>query len=170
MTKLLTSLLLCLIGTVSVVPQAGFSKYVNEKYKFSIEYPGNLIEMTRLPKEGDIGMDFVSKDEKVKMMVLGSENESSLNLRELAHIYVYRHLLQADDLEQKEVSPFEFTLSGTIKKQFRFLKVVRHKSPKADIYYTLFIRYPKSARKDWEPIAKRIAESFRFDPDANADL
>lgn len=109
----------------------------------------------------DVGKDFRSKDGKVQMMVVATVNESGLSAKEWAHLHVYRNELH--NHKYTEVAPAGFVLTGMVKNRIYFEKTLHHKFSRAEIYYTFFIKYPKSARKKWEPIIKRIAESFKFD-------
>ena len=164
----LFSLLLVLLALSSILPaQTKYALYRNKRYSFSIEYRTDLLKQRHLSKDTDIGQDFRSHDGKVELVVLASLNENRLTLREIAHLYTYRFFVPASDFESREIAPSEFVMSGTVKKRIYFLKVIRHEFPNADIYYTLFIKYPKSERSKWEPVVGRLSGSFKFDANAN---
>ena len=77
MTKL-TSLALALLGLAGIAHaqvSTGWVEHRNDKYGFSLEYPGDIFKLERTTESGD-GHAFVSEDGKARLLVGALENTS----------------------------------------------------------------------------------------------
>ncbi|MEP7074958.1 MAG: hypothetical protein ABI878_04040 [Acidobacteriota bacterium] len=154
-----------LIGALLQVAfaQDKFATYTNERFGFSIDYPEHVLTMEPAP-DNDDGRTFRSDDGKIEMLVWGQHNALSKTLDER----------YATDLKGFTEKPSYmvlkrdwYVISGLKEGKIFYEKtLVRRKG--GDVFFTLTIEYPAGEKAKFDPIVKKIADSFKFDPDPNA--
>lgn len=162
MKRTLAGLLFLLAAVLLTNAQAKFSVYANDRFFFTVEYPSEL--QMQPPPENNDGRTFLSADGTVELRAWGQFNVLDYELEDKYHedasfsgaSITYRALLKNG-----------FVLSGMIGDTIFYQKTLRHKFPDADVFYTFTIKYPKTERKKYDAVVKRIAASFKFDPKAD---
>jgi hypothetical protein len=143
--------------------QQKFETYSNERFFFSIDYPSDLLKIEP-PPENDDGRTFVSSDGQVEMLVWGQHNVQQQTLDE-------RYAVDLKGFTEKPaymvLKRDWFVLSGMKNGKIFYEKtLVRRKG--GDVFFTFTITYPPSQKSKFDAIVKRIADSFKFDPDPDA--
>jgi hypothetical protein len=166
MRILFVALVLMTAVSAEVFSQTKFSTYKNERFAYSIDYPSNL-KMQPPPENGD-GRKFVSKDGSVEMLVWGNYNAGD---------EMWREQYESDLKYFGEKPTYTvlradwYVISGMKEGKVFYQKVLQRtlhqKLGNFDVFYTFTIEYPRSESKLFDPIVKRIASSFRFDPTAD---
>ena len=130
-----------------------FKHYCNARFAFCIDYPSILL--LQPPSDNGDGRTFKSKDGKVKMLAYGSNNSLMEKLET-------RFLAESTSSDTRKVTykffkPNFFVISGIENKKAFFEKVLF----KNDEYKTFLISYPTALKKTYDPIAAKIALSFK---------
>ena len=60
-----------------------------------------------------------------------------------------------------------FVISGSKDGEIFYQKTLYHKFKNTDVFYTFVLKYPASQSKVYDPIVRRIANLFKFDPTAD---
>lgn len=137
----------------SVLAHSAMRQYCNARFAFCIDYPKNFI-MQAAPENGD-GRTFKSKDGTVKMLAYGSNN----SLMEKLETRFNAESTSSDTrkVTYKLFKPDFFVISGVENKNVFYQKVLF----KNDEYKTFLISYPVTQKKTFDPIAVKIAASFK---------
>ena len=158
--------LLLLIGVFvafsSIVSaQQKYSTYSNDRFFFSIDYPADLTMQP--PPDNDDGRTFLSADKQVEMQVWGEYNAASRTLQERYE----RDLKGFTEKPSYMVAKRDwYVISGAKDDKVFYEKVLIRRRGDVDIFFTFTIEYPASEKAKFDPILKKIADSFKFDPDA----
>jgi hypothetical protein len=153
-----------LIITAFISAQEKFDTYTNERFFFSIDYPADLLK-TLPPPDNDDGRTFRSADKQVEMQVWGEYNAESKTLQERYE----RDLKGFTEKPTYMVSKRDwYVLSGLKEGRIFYEKVLVRRRGDTDIFFTFTIEYPTSQKTKFDPIVKRMADSFKFDPNPDA--
>ncbi|MGH9820990.1 MAG: hypothetical protein ACRD43_12560 [Pyrinomonadaceae bacterium] len=133
--------------------------YTNDRFFFSIEYPSDLLKMLP-PPDNDDGRTFRSADKQIEMQVWGEYNAESRTLQERYE----RDLKGFTEKPAYMVSKRDwYVLSGTKDDKIFYEKVLVRRRGDTDIFFTFTIEYPAAQKAKFDPIVKRMADSFKFD-------
>src|ERR1035437_6224958 len=142
--------------------QTTFKTYTNQRFFFTIQYPSSFI-MGPSEFTGD-GRIFKSQDGTAEMRAWANYNALSLSVQQQF----------AEDLKDfngqikyKMIRENRFVISGVSKDKIFYRRTVYHKFKDTDVFYTFTIEYPKFRKTEFDPIIRRIAKSFHFDPRAD---
>lgn len=164
MQKLILMTGICLIFVAVAAAQDKFSNYSNERFFFSIDYPADLLKMLP-PPDNDDGRTFRSDDKQVEMQVWGEYNAEFKTLQERYE----RDLKGFTEKPAYMVSKRDwYVLSGLKDNKIFYEKVLIRRRGDTDIFFTFTMEYPASLRAKFDPIVKRMADSFKFDPNPDA--
>jgi hypothetical protein len=152
-----------IFSTFAVSAQSKFATYTNERFAFSIDYPEELLKM-QPPPDNDDGRTFRSDDGTVEMLVWGQENAE---LKTLDERYA-RDLKGFTEKPTYMVSKRDWYVISGIKDGKIFYQKTMVRRRHGDVYFTLTIEYPESEKAKYDPIVKKISESFKFDPNPDA--
>jgi hypothetical protein len=110
------------------------------------------------------GRIFKSQDGTAEMRAWANYNALSLSVQQQF----------AEDLKDfngqikyKMIRENRFVISGVSKDKIFYRRTVYHKFKDTDVFYTFTIEYPKFRKTEFDPIIRRIAKSFHFDPRAD---
>lgn len=163
MRKLLLLTGILLISAAFVSGQDKFSNYSNDRFFFSIDYPADLLKMMPPPENND-GRTFRSADGQVEMLVWGQYNAESKTLDEMYNLDLKGF---AEKPSYMVLKRDWFVLSGMKDGKIFYEKtLIRRKG--GDTFFTFTIEYPANLKAKFDPIVKRMADSFKFDPDPDA--
>jgi len=159
----LSSALIIFVFAVFASGQIKYSTYTNERFAYSIEYPSDLLKMQAPPANGD-GREFLSKDKSVRMLVWGEYNAAEKSFQE-------RYEFDMKGFTEKPtymvLKKNWFVLSGVKDGKIFYQKTLYRKTKNEETFFTFTIEYPKTKRAKFDPIVRRIAASFKFDPNAD---
>jgi hypothetical protein len=136
---------------------AGWVQHRNDKYGFSLEYPGDIFKLERTTETGD-GHAFVSEDGKARLLVGALENTSGLTTAQYQdHIaqQSYGKFKVADRPKGKSW----FALSGENNEKIFYEKVIFSCSGRMITSFAMI--YSIERRDEFNPLVERIEESFR---------
>ena len=143
--------------------QEKFSTYSNERFFFSIDYPDAL--KMQPPPDNDDGRTFLSDDGKVEVRVWGQYNAETKTLDE-------RYLLDLKGFTEKPsymvLKRDWYVLSGMKEGNIFYEKTLIRRRGDTDIFFTFTVTYPPAMKAKFDPIVKRMADSFKFDPNGDA--
>ncbi len=127
--------------------------YLNPRFAYSISYPSNLLIPQGESANGD-GQEFISKDSKASLVVFGSFNASKESLK------VWYEDVTLNSVDQKfTYQVFKknfFVVSGLENGNVIYQKTYLVK----DRFISFILRYPESERSTFDPLVKKIADSF----------
>jgi hypothetical protein len=150
-------LLLAFASTVAA--QEKYSTYSNDRFSFSIDYP-ELLKI-QPPSDNDDGRTFLSADGQVEVRVWGQYNAESKTLDE-------RYLMDLKGFSEKPsymvLKRDWYVLSGTKEGKIFYEKTLVRRRGDTDIFFTFTVTYPAAMKTKFDPIVKRMADSFKFDP------
>ena len=157
-------LLAGIFGVFAVIAPAQdkFSTYSNDRFFFSIEYPSDLLKLQPPPENND-GATFLSSD-GVEMRVWGQYNAESKTLQE-------RYERDLKGFTEKPtymaLKRDWYVLSGVKDGKIFYQKtLIRRKD--GDVFFTFTLEYPTIQKGKFDPVVKRISDSFKFDPNPDA--
>ena len=157
-------LLAILVFSAVAFSQTKYKTYSNARFGFSILYPYELLQI-QLPSFTGDGRIFVSKDKSTEMRVWGEFNALFRTVPEQyqENLADYRE----KNVTYKVLLKNGFVISGIKDNKIFYQKTLYHRfNEDVDVFYTFTIEYKKSDRKKFDPIVKEIAESFKFNPNA----
>jgi hypothetical protein len=163
MKKLFLIVLILASGSLSLFAQK-YEKYTNPRFFFSIDYPSDLLQMQPPSENGD-GRIFVSKDGSVEMRAWANYNAMFRSVQDEARATEVD--LKNLKIAYKKVSDSWFVISWFSGNKIHYRKTLYHKFKDTDVFFTFTIEYPKTQKKKFDPIVKRIEASFAFDADAD---
>lgn len=145
-----------LFSLFPVQPQAQIYKtYSNARFAYSISYPSNLLTPQGEAENGD-GQKFLSSDGHAELIVYGSNNALNQTLKSL-----YDETRAVKDLNFKVtyevLKPAWFVVSGIDNGNVFYQKTILRQ----DVFKTFRMEYDDSEKQKWDPIAARIAGSFK---------
>ena len=142
--------------------QTNYSTYTNVRFAYSIAYPTDIFTEGDESDNGD-GKVFRS-DDGAELRVWGEHNALSRSLREEFKAAVDE---SGGGVTYKKQAASWFVVSGVRDGKIFYRRTLRRKSGSTDTFYTFTIEYPVEAKRRYDTIVKRIADSFRFDPSAD---
>lgn len=144
--------------------QEKYSTYSNDRFSFSVDYPADVLKMLP-PPDNDDGRTFRSDDKGVEMQVWGEYNAESRTLQERYE----RDLKGFTEKPSYMVLKRDwYVLSGLKDGKIFYEKVLVRRRGDTDIFYTFTVEYPAGQKTTFDPIVKRMADSFKFDPNPDA--
>ena len=136
--------------------QRAWTVYRNERFGTTIEYPSDRFNSTQPPANGD-GLRFAAAD-GAAFMVAAINNVLHQRLAAIETAAV-KNLARGDRLTHREHGLNWFALSGT---RGNMIFHQRHLlSHRREIINDFEISYPAKLRSVYDPIATRMARSFR---------
>ena len=158
----ITLFILIFFQTVSA--QSKYKTYYNARYGFSISYPSSLLAPQKAEDVSSSGEIFLSKDKETEMRVWGEYNalEQTLERRYNENIKDY-----GDGVTYKILLKNGYVISGVKDEKIFYQKTLRRKHKETEVFYTFTIEYKKSDRKKFDPVIRQIADSFKYDPNAD---
>jgi hypothetical protein len=161
MTRLtLISLALGLFGLAGIAqaqPASGWLDHRNEKYGFSLKYPGDIFKLERTTEAGD-GHSFVSMDGKARLLVGVLENTSSFTPATYQD-HVAQQSYGRFKVTYRPLGKSWFALSGQGNDQIFYEKVIFSCSGRLINSFAMI--YPVDRRDVFDPLVERIEDSFR---------
>lgn len=139
--------------------QVEYSVYENQRFGFSIDYPSSLLKMMPPPENGD-GRTFVSDDDTVEMRVWGDNNPQMFDLETK---FQQDWGFHPSAPTYKSLYKNGYVISSSKKGKITYQKTICDKADDPAGFYTVTITYPASRKKEFDPIIKRIAKSFKFE-------
>jgi hypothetical protein len=156
-------ILIVLTFSANTLGQVRYSTYTNQRFSFSIEYPSGLLQMQPPPINGD-GRIFSSADKTVEMRAWANYNATFLTVREQ---FEEDQKSYGSEITYKFLGKDKFAISGIKNGNNFYQETLYHKFKETDVFYTFTIEYPNTKREVYDPIVRRIAKTFRFDPSAD---
>lgn len=164
MTRIFLFVAIIAFASVAAAAQSKYDTYINERFSFSIDYPSDLLTMQPPPTNGD-GRAFLSKDGNIELQIWANynalfhsvEQECAWSLENLKNV----------EVTYKKVADSWFVVSGTSNGKIYYQKTLYHKFKNTDVFFTFTLEYPKSQKRRFDPVVRRIENSFKFDPNAN---
>jgi hypothetical protein len=144
--------------------QEKYESYSNERFFFSIDYPSDLMKM-QPPPDNDDGRTFLSNDGQTEVRVWGQYNADSKTLNERYTIDLKGFTGKPSYIELKRDW---YVLSGMKEGKIFYEKTLVRRRGDTDVFFTFTITYPSGMKAKFDPIVKRMAESFKFDPNPDA--
>jgi hypothetical protein len=151
------SLLLALIVTAS--SQQKFDTYSNARFGYEIAYPNDLVRSLSTPDNGD-GQIFRSKNKSAELYVWGQYNA-------LGHTLEYEYLF--DQRKRKNIGYKALLEDGYIiwrnekgKIYYQRTILLGKDGDTAATLATFVFSYPASQKTKFDPIVKRVSNSFKF--------
>jgi len=143
------------------IPQAStveYQPYQNDRFNYSVQYPGNLLTPQKEPTNGD-GQTFQSPEGKIVMQVYGRHNVLSKSLAER-----YQQVLQNRSdagpnatITGQSISDNCFVVSGYRGNWVFYQKTFLEN----DSFKTLEFSYPRSFQSQFDPIVTEVTHSFQ---------
>ncbi|MBV6623216.1 MAG: GerMN domain-containing protein [Rivularia sp. (in: Bacteria)] len=138
------------------VPQprnVNYERYYNDRFNFSIFYPGELLNKQDAPQNND-GRTFVSPDRNIVMKVFGRYNIQDENIESL---YNQQFNQTNKEVTYKSLGDDYFVVSGYENNQVFYNKVLFSNNR----ILHLNIDYNKSLQPEFDSIVREISNSFR---------
>ena len=135
--------------------QKTFSSYGNSRFEFFVEYPTDLLEPQPESDNHD-GRIFTSTDGSVEMRVWGSTNALSRSVAEEFKAAVENET----GATYKKAGTDWLVISGTKNGKIFYRKSIYNKG--SDSFATVLIEYPKSKKKAYDKMVRRVANSLKF--------
>jgi hypothetical protein len=161
MNRYLVLVLLLLSFCPPSSAQTKYSTYTNDRFSFSIDYPTNLLNPSKIEDATNSGEIFYSKNKDVEMRAWGEYNALYKTWREW-------YKTQLNYFGTKPTyTVFKgnwFVISGLKNGKIFYQKTLRRKLKEIDVFYTFTIEYPQTERAKFDPAVQHIARSFKFDP------
>jgi hypothetical protein len=161
MTRLtLISLALGLFGLTGIAqaqPASGWLDHRNEKYGFSLKYPGDIFKPERTTEAGD-GHAFVSMDGKARLLVGVLENTSGFTPATYQD-HVAQQSYGRFKVTYRPLGKSWFALSGEGNDQIFYEKVIFSCSGRLINSFAMI--YPVDRRDVFDPLVERIEDSFQ---------
>lgn len=156
--------LFVLIFFQTVSAQSKYKTYYNARYGFSISYPSNLLTPQKAEDVSSSGEIFLSKDKDTEMRIWGEYNvfEQTLEQRYNENVKDY-----GEGVTYKILLKNGYVISGFKDGKIFYQKTLHRKDKETEVFYTFTIRYKKSDRKKLAPVIRELAESFKYDPNAD---
>lgn len=159
MTKLI-SLALALLGLAGIAHaqvSTGWVEHRNDKYGFSLEYPGDIFKLERTTEAGD-GHAFVSEDGKARLLVGALENTSGFTTASYQN-HIAQQSYGKFNVSYRPIGKSWFALSGEGNDQIFYEKVIFTCSGRMITSFAMI--YSRDRRDEFDPLVERIEESFR---------
>jgi hypothetical protein len=137
--------------------QNNYSVYHNGRFDYSIAYPADILIPQGEAENGD-GQKFLSRDGRTEMLVYGSHNSLNQSLQEL-----FANETTRTSEHQNRVVTYKilrrdwFVVSGIEDGRIFYQKTLL----RTDIFKTFRIEYDDSKKQAWNPVAAKIAASFK---------
>jgi len=135
---------------IQAVAQMPYKKYCNARFNFCVQYPVTF-GMGPAPYNND-GRDFYDRD-GFFMTASGMYNVLGNSLKE----EMRSQEEDFDTITYRRIKNNWFVLSGYSGKNILYLKTYLIR----DTLYHLYIRYPKSLKREYDSIVSKISKSFR---------
>jgi hypothetical protein len=149
--------LCCGSGGVHAQPASGWSEHRNDKYGFSLMYPGQVFKSERTAEAGD-GRVFVNEDQDARLLVGALINKSGFTLAAYQD-YVARESYGKFKVTYRPRGESWFVLSGEGEGKIFYEKVMFSCSGRLISSFAMI--YPIDKRATFDPIVERIEDTFR---------
>jgi len=144
-------------GPARAQPVGDWVEHRNDKFGFSLKYPGEVFKLERTTEAGD-GHAFVSADGKARLLVGALENTSSFTSAGYQD-----HLAQQSygkyNVTYRPLGKSWFALSGEGNGEIFYEKVIFSCSGRLISSFAMI--YPKERRDVFDPLVERIEDSFQ---------
>ena len=144
---------LALILSTACIAQPTYTRYLNARFAFSVEYPSQLFSPRGECENGD-GQTFAAKDAEASLTVYGGWLLEGFSCEAL-------ETAKSDtgaNVTYKWKKDAASVASGyTSDRKFFYVKRVRN----ADKCLTLILKYSEARRETFDPLVSRIAGSLR---------
>jgi hypothetical protein len=157
MRTLFALALLGLGGIAHAQISAGWVQHRNDKYGFSLEYPGDVFKLERTTETGD-GHAFVSEDGKARLLVGALENTSGFTTAAYQD-HVAQQSYGRFKVTDRPKGKSWFALSGENNEEIFYEKVIFSCSGRMITSFAMI--YSIERRDEFDPLVERIEESFR---------
>jgi hypothetical protein len=147
--------LLCLANPAYAQP-SGWSEHRNEKYGFSLKYPGEVFKLERTSEAGD-GHVFVTQDGHARLLVGALVNGSGFTPVGYQD-HVARQSYSKFKVTYRPVGRSWFVLSGEGDGKIFYEKVIFSCSGRLINSFAMI--YPKERRDVFDPLVEQIEDSF----------
>jgi hypothetical protein len=134
-----------------------WTEYRNERFGFSLEYPGGVFAVERKTDAGD-GQVFVASDGEARLLVGALANVSSYTPASYQD-YVARHSYGDYKIEYRRLGGSWFVLSGEGNGRIFYEKVMF--SCGGRLINSFAMIYPAAQRQTFDPIVERVENTFR---------
>ncbi len=147
-------------ATASPVPPAAHSykSYVNVRYRYSIEYPAELLFAQGESENGD-GQRFVSHDNQAQLTSWGEHavNTSTGDPQSLTQLYATETEKNRKDITYKTIAGNWYVTSGITGSNIFYRKTLLEGGD----FKRFELTYPTGQRKLFDPVVAHISKSFR---------
>ncbi|MBZ0188696.1 MAG: hypothetical protein K8F91_20790 [Candidatus Obscuribacterales bacterium] len=138
-----------------------YFKYVNPRFKYSIEFPGWLI--AQAGSQNADGRKFVSTSGECELLVYGRSRYATVDAEELNIKLAFMEELKrrketGDKVTYKVRGNSSFVVSGVAGKNIFYEKTIFSK----DSVTTFEITYPEGRKADYDKTVSYIANSFKI--------
>ena len=157
--SLIAAVPLCLVtfALTEGYVQNNYRIYHNARFSYSIAYPVDILIPQGEAANGD-GQKFLSRDGRTEMLVYGSNNSLDQTIKQ-----VYEEEITGSSEHQARVVTYKvlradwFVVSGIENGRIFYHKTML----RSGVFKTFQIEYDESEKQVFNPIAAKIAASFR---------
>lgn len=144
----------------SVAQAADWTTYSNESYKFSVDYPADLFEVSEKSENGD-GINLKNNDSSVEFRAYGFNNGDELSLTQVRDI-----ILEDNDgrnVTYKAVKKNWIVISGTEEEDGRTMIFYQRLAASSDLskFSAFELIYPQSDKTQYDALVKRMSLSLK---------
>lgn len=147
----------CLSGTALAQSPPGWQEHRNEKYGFSLQYPGHLFSVERTSDAGD-GQVFVSQGGEARLLVGALVNEARF-VPATYQKHVARESYGNYTIGYRKLGRSWFVLSGEGDGKIFYEKVMFSCSGRLINSFAMI--YPADRREVFDAVVERIEDTFR---------
>ena len=137
--------------------ERGWTEYRNERFGFSLRYPGDLFELEKTSEAGD-GQVFVSRDGEARLLVGALPNDSAQSPAAYQD-YIAQHSYAGYQIGYRRLAGSWFVLSGEGNGKTFYEKVIF--SCAGRLINSFAMIYPTDQRAMFDPIVEGMEASFR---------
>jgi hypothetical protein len=148
--------LFCPAGIAHAQPAGEWVEHRNEKYGYSLKYPGGIFKLERTTEAGD-GHAFVSVDQKARLLVGALQNTASTTPTEYQE-HVAQQSYGRFKVTYRPVGKTWFVLSGEGNGEIFYEKVIFSCSGR--LINSFAIIYAVERRDVFDPLVERMEDSF----------
>jgi hypothetical protein len=149
---MLIGMSVCLCGSKCFAGQNS-DLYQNARFGFEVHYPAPIFSPQGESDNGD-GQRFISRDGKAEFRVWGT---GMLPEETLGQAYQKELADSSRTVTYKRLGQDFYVVSGVEGKEIFYEKIMHTE----DRFLGLIMRYPSSARNDFDPLVSQIVKSFR---------
>ncbi|HEV7700629.1 MAG TPA: hypothetical protein VGO43_10415 [Pyrinomonadaceae bacterium] len=144
--------------TQAAAAQKKFETYVNDRFKYTIDYPSDLLTPQDLADNGD-GRIFSAPRKAAELYVWGQYNALGRTLK-----YEYLKDQKGRTVTYKVIFADSYVIARLEKGTIYYQKTMLIGKDGAEdaTFATFVIKYPAKQKAKFDPIVRRLVRSFKF--------